>query len=74
MDCAADEFILDAVLAAGAPVPSSCTPGMRGACKFSLLGGTGEMNHAGGIRPREIAAGKVLICCSTPTGDLVIDA
>ncbi|MFB9817759.1 hypothetical protein [Paeniglutamicibacter sulfureus] len=30
------------MLAAGAPVPSSCTPGMRGACKFSLLGGTGD--------------------------------
>ena len=74
IDCAADCFVLDAALAAGIPVPSSCTLGMCGTCKSSLLGGTVEMNHAGGIRPKEIAAGKILICCSTPTGDLVIDA
>jgi hypothetical protein len=42
--------------------------------KSSLLGGMVEINHAGGIRPREIAAGKILICCSTPTWDLVFDA
>ena len=74
IDCAADGFILDAALAAGIPLPSSCTLGMCGTCKSTLLGGTVEMNHAGGIRPREIAAGKILICCSMPTGDLVIDA
>lgn len=74
IDCAADGFILEAALAAGIPLPSSCTLGMCGTCKSGLLGGTVEMNHAGGIRPREIAAGKILICCSTPTGDLVIDA
>jgi hypothetical protein len=47
---------------------------MCGTGKSSLLGGMVEMNHAGGIRPREIAVGTILICCSTPTGDLVIDA
>ena len=33
-----------------------------------LLEGEVEMNHAGGIRPKEINAGKILICCSAPTG------
>ena len=32
------------------------------------------MNHAGGIRPREIAQDKILLCCSTPCEDLVLDA
>jgi hypothetical protein len=32
------------------------------------------MNHQGGIRAREIAAGKFLPCCSTAQTDLVIDA
>ena len=66
IDCAADGFILDAALAVGIPLPSSCTLGMCGTGKSSLLGGMVEINHAGGIRPREIAAGKILICCSTP--------
>lgn len=74
IECPSDTFVLDAALAAGIAVPSSCTLGMCGTCKSSLLQGTVEMNHAGGIRPKEIAAGKILICCSTPTGDLVIDA
>ncbi|MFI8412161.1 flavin reductase family protein [Paeniglutamicibacter gangotriensis] len=74
IDCPDDTFVLDAALAAGIPVPSSCALGMCGTCKSGLLQGTVEMNHAGGIRPKEIAAGKILICCSTPTGDLVIDA
>ena len=31
------------------------------------------MNHQGGIRAREIDAGKFLPCCSTARTDLVID-
>ena len=32
------------------------------------------MDHAGGIRRREIDEDKILLCCSTPTTDLVLDA
>ena len=32
------------------------------------------MVHQGGIRPREIAQDKFLPCCSTPDGDIVVDA
>lgn len=74
IDCDANTFVLDAALNAGLTVPSSCGQGMCGTCKSSLLEGTVEMNHAGGIRPREIAQGKFLPCCSKPTGNLVIDA
>jgi hypothetical protein len=31
------------------------------------------MKHQGGIRQREIDAGMVLLCCSKPTSDLVVD-
>lgn len=74
IDCPAGSFVLDAALADGVPVPSSCGLGMCGTCKSGLLEGAVEMNHAGGIRPREIAEGKILLCCSRPTEDLVIDA
>ena len=47
---------------------------MCGTCKTTLLSGRVEMNHAGGIRPREIAQDKILLCCSTPCEDLVLDA
>ncbi|GAA0313025.1 hybrid-cluster NAD(P)-dependent oxidoreductase [Kineococcus aurantiacus] len=71
--CAPDEFILDAAFRAGISPPSSCSQGMCGTCKTVLLSGEVDMQHNGGIRPREIAAGKVLICCSKPLGDVSLD-
>ncbi|XVX18873.1 2Fe-2S iron-sulfur cluster-binding protein [Actinomycetota bacterium] len=72
--CRADQHVLEAAWAHGLTPMSSCSQGLCGTCKVMLTEGTVDMQHQGGIRPREIDAGKVLICCSTPTSDLVIDA
>jgi hypothetical protein len=32
------------------------------------------MHHDGGIRPKEIAQGKILLCCSRPLEDLIVEA
>ena len=72
--CADDENVLDAAYAAGLSPASSCGQGMCGTCKSTLLSGEVDMQHNGGIRPREIAQNKVLICCSKPLSDLTIDA
>lgn len=69
----ATQTVLSAAKKAGAIVPSSCSQGVCGTCKTSLLQGTVEMNHNGGIRQREIDKGLRLLCCSKPTSDLVID-
>lgn len=72
--CAEDEYVLDAAFAAGLTPPSSCGQGLCGTCKTTMLSGAVDMQHMGGIRPREIAQNKVLICCSKPLSDLSIDA
>lgn len=72
--CTEDENVLDAAWAAGLNPPASCGQGMCGTCKTTLVSGTVDMQHMGGIRPREIARNKVLICCSKPLSDLTIDA
>ena len=72
--CADGENVLDAAFSAGLSPASSCGQGMCGTCKSTLLSGEVDMQHNGGIRPREIAQNKILICCSKPLGDLVIDA
>lgn len=72
--CAEDEYVLEAAYAAGLRPMSSCGQGMCGTCKTTMLSGTVDMRHNGGIRPREIAQNKVLICCSKPLSDLTIDA
>lgn len=73
IECAADATVLAAARAAGMRPPSSCTQGKCGACKTRLVSGTVDMKHAGGIRQREIDQGMILICCSRPTSDLVIE-
>ncbi len=72
--CAPGTTVLAAAQQAGISLPSSCASGLCGTCKSGLLAGKVAMNHQGGIRPREVAAGKFLPCCSTPDGDIVVDA
>lgn len=72
--CPADSYVLDAAAVAGLRHPSSCSQGMCGTCKAVLLEGSVDMQHNGGIRPKEIVAGKFLPCCSKPLSDLRIEA
>ncbi|MFF1832005.1 2Fe-2S iron-sulfur cluster-binding protein [Paenarthrobacter sp. NPDC058040] len=72
--CGVGENVLDAAVAAGMRLPSSCSQGMCGTCKSTMLEGEVDMQHNGGIRPKEIAQQKILICCSKPLTDLRIDA
>lgn len=73
IEVAPDRFILAAAKAEGMRLPSSCTKGMCGTCKCKLVSGTVDMTPAGGIRQREIDQGMILICCSKPTSDLVVE-
>lgn len=72
--CDGATTLLAAAASSGLGLPSSCGEGVCGTCKATMLSGSVEMDHAGGIRPREIAQNKILLCCSTPSEDLVIDA
>ena len=65
--------VLEAAKRSGMRLPSSCTQGMCGTCKSKKVSGSVDMTHQGGIRQREIDAGMVLLCCSKPTSDLVIE-
>ena len=73
MECGADSFVLAAAKASGMRLPSSCTKGLCGTCKSRLVSGQVDMKHQGGIRQREIDQGMVLLCCSKPLTDLVVD-
>lgn len=68
------EHILEVAQRAGVRIGANCKEGMCGSCKVVKLSGEVDMNHQGGIRKREIDAGKFLPCCSTAQSDLVIDA
>jgi ferredoxin-NADP reductase len=72
VDCPPDTTLLAAAEAAGLTLPSSCAQGLCGTCKSTLVSGQVDMRANGGIRPREVAAGRVLLCCSWPLTDLVV--
>lgn len=65
--------VLEAARRAGMRLPSSCTQGLCGTCKSRKVSGSVIMTHQGGIRQREIDSGMVLLCCSRPASDLVIE-
>ncbi len=71
--CAANQFVLDAAKSAGLRLPSACSKGLCGTCKSKLISGQVDMKHGGGIRQLEIDQGMILICCSKPLTDLVIE-
>nr|WP_087628750.1 hybrid-cluster NAD(P)-dependent oxidoreductase [Caballeronia telluris] len=73
IECGGGQHVLDAAKKAGVRLAASCTQGMCGTCKVKLVSGAVDMKHAGGIRQREIDQGMVLLCCSKPLSDLVVD-
>lgn len=71
--CPPGMTILEAARQAGLRLPHACAKGVCGTCKSLKVSGRVDMRHGGGIRPREIDQGLVLICCSRPLEDVVID-
>lgn len=73
VQCPKGMTILEAAREAGIPHPSSCAEGVCGTCKATKVSGEVEMDHQGGIRPREVREGKILPCCSVPVSDVVME-
>jgi ferredoxin-NADP reductase len=73
IDCAPDQFVLNATRDAGLRLPFACSQGLCGTCKSKLISGKVDMKHNGGIRPREIEQGLFLPCCSKPLSNLVME-
>lgn len=72
-DCAADETVLQAAQRAGVRWPFACANGVCGTCRTQRSAGEVQMSQNGGLRPREVAQGWFLPCCSRPLGDLTLE-
>jgi ring-1,2-phenylacetyl-CoA epoxidase subunit PaaE len=64
--------ILDAGLAAGAPLPYACKGGVCCTCRAKVLEGEVRMDKNYTLEPKEIAAGFVLTCQSHPVSERVV--
>jgi len=65
--------VLEAGLAAGAPMPFSCAVGGCGACKVKLIEGSVEVDEPNCLTDAERAAGFVLACVGRPCGPCVVE-
>jgi ring-1,2-phenylacetyl-CoA epoxidase subunit PaaE len=65
--------LLEAGLAAGAPMPFSCAVGGCGACRVRLVSGTVELEEPNCLGEAERAAGYVLACVGRPSGPCVVE-
>jgi CDP-4-dehydro-6-deoxyglucose reductase len=71
-----DETILAAALRSGIGLPYGCKNGACGTCKARALEGewTQGPHSASALTPEEQANRRLLVCCSRPQTDLVIEA
>ncbi|SFQ07157.1 hypothetical protein SAMN05421854_108363 [Amycolatopsis rubida] len=67
------QTLLDAGLAAGLPMPYSCTVGNCGDCMVKLCGGEVAMNGPNCLTPRQKADGYILTCMSCPMSKVTLD-
>jgi len=67
------QTLLDAGLAAGLPMPYSCTVGNCGDCMVKLRGGEVAMNGPNCLTPQQIADGYVLTCVGCPLSKVTLD-
>ena len=67
------QTILDAGLAAGLPMPFSCTVGGCGACKVECRAGIVELEEPCCLTDAERDAGHVLTCVGRPVGPVRIE-
>ncbi|MFD1050718.1 flavin reductase family protein, partial [Kibdelosporangium lantanae] len=67
------QTLLDAGLAAGLPMPFSCTVGTCGDCMVRLRGGEVTMNEPNCLTPRQLVDGYVLTCVGCPMSEVTLD-
>lgn len=69
------ETLLDAGLRAGLPMPFECRNGGCGVCKATVLHGSVKLGpyQESVLSVEERAAGKTLLCCAEPQGNVEIE-
>ncbi len=71
-ECREDQFILNAALASGVPLPFGCRMGSCGQCVGRLVEGTVDRAEQIILTDEQIEEGFTLLCKSRPRSDVVI--
>ena len=74
IECAEDEYILEAAEDAGLRLPYDCRSGTCTTCIQKRLEGEIDQDMAFAISDEELEQGYRLICIGSPLSDVVLDA
>ena len=73
LECADDQYILDAIDEAGVDIPYSCRAGACSSCAGKVTAGTIDQEEQSFLDDDQMEAGFALLCVTYPTSDCTVE-